>query len=311
VAIEEGAVITSMIERDMIYYAGQEVHLQYQPCNGVRSKTYLSSGQALRSGLGPRCLRSDPLVKLEWQLRGIQIGLSKKDIYRLDMASAFINKLLSSAKQSEHAGRLLFAEESYSTALPFDPFGLKYINRHGVPLMCQREQNLSFHGSLVRLFDADIGLGWNHLLFPLALILIPTAYGVIHLSALHEMFPTTIERALWKASCFTLIGFTWLTFLSTVSLLPSVTLFGFIGNRGNSWSSGSRGRMRATVWRYMSFTIRVLIFEVPFGILLAATILYCAARVFVVVESFISLRHVPTGVYLTPPTNFMGYIPHL
>jgi hypothetical protein len=29
------------------------------------------------------------------------------------------------------------------------------------------------------------------------------------------------------------------------------------------------------------------------------------------VESFISLRHVPIGVYQTPPTNFMGYIPHL
>jgi hypothetical protein len=45
--------------------------------------------------------------------------------------------------------------------------------------------------------------------------------------------------------------------------------------------------------------------------LFAALLLYIAARVFVVVESFISLRHVPIGVYKTPDVNFMGYIPHL
>jgi hypothetical protein len=43
----------------------------------------------------------------------------------------------------------------------------------------------------------------------------------------------------------------------------------------------------------------------------AITLLYIAARLFIVVESFISLRHVPIGVYQTPDTNFMSYIPHL
>lgn len=36
-----------------------------------------------------------------------------------------------------------------------------------------------------------------------------------------------------------------------------------------------------------------------------------AARVYIVVESFISLRHVPIGVYQTPDSNFMDYVPHL
>jgi hypothetical protein len=38
---------------------------------------------------------------------------------------------------------------------------------------------------------------------------------------------------------------------------------------------------------------------------------YCVARVFLIVESFISLRHVPIEVYQTPTSNFMSYIPHL
>jgi len=43
----------------------------------------------------------------------------------------------------------------------------------------------------------------------------------------------------------------------------------------------------------------------------AGTLLYIGARVFIVVESFISLRRVPIVVYQTPTTNFMGYIPPL
>jgi hypothetical protein len=46
-------------------------------------------------------------------------------------------------------------------------------------------------------------------------------------------------------------------------------------------------------------------------IFVSAVLLYVAARLFIVVESFISLRHVPIGVYRTPNTNFMSYIPHL
>ncbi|TGO19359.1 hypothetical protein BPAE_0343g00040 [Botrytis paeoniae] len=38
---------------------------------------------------------------------------------------------------------------------------------------------------------------------------------------------------------------------------------------------------------------------------------YAAARMYLVVESFISLRHVPIGVYQTPELNVMGNIPHI
>jgi hypothetical protein len=38
---------------------------------------------------------------------------------------------------------------------------------------------------------------------------------------------------------------------------------------------------------------------------------YLFARVYIVVESFVSLRRVPIGVYQAPVINFMNYIPHL
>lgn len=46
-------------------------------------------------------------------------------------------------------------------------------------------------------------------------------------------------------------------------------------------------------------------------ILSSIVLVYCFARVYIVIESFISLRHVPIGVYQTPSLDFMSYIPHL
>jgi hypothetical protein len=40
-------------------------------------------------------------------------------------------------------------------------------------------------------------------------------------------------------------------------------------------------------------------------------ILYLAARIYLVAESFLSLRNVPIGVYQTPYLNVMGLIPHI
>lgn len=157
---------------------------------------------------------------------------------------------------------------------------------------------------------------WDFPLLVLGLILIPTAYGGIHLSALHEMFPTAIERALWKASCFTLIGFTGSALLLIGSLAAPVIKYDLDSaraKRARSSSTGLRGSMRAPAWAgYKWYEVLFLgLLWISFGLLLADIILCFAARIFVVVESFISLRHVPIGVYQTPPTNFMGYIPHL
>ncbi len=154
VAVEERAVITSKIEPDMIYYGGEEIGLQYHPCNSVQSEMYLSSGQALRSGLGPRCIPADP--QPVGRPDGFNIGLSEKDIRRLDMAGAFINNILSSADQNEESRRLLLKEEAYSTTVPFDPLETKYINPHGTPLIYANEKKI--FPFLVLYFGSSLGI---------------------------------------------------------------------------------------------------------------------------------------------------------
>lgn len=38
---------------------------------------------------------------------------------------------------------------------------------------------------------------------------------------------------------------------------------------------------------------------------------YVLARVSIIIESFISLRHATIGVYETPDLDIMGYVPHI
>ena len=56
-----------------------------------------------------------------------------------------------------------------------------------------------------------------------------------------------------------------------------------------------------------NLNVLVKLFAVPiFSIALA---LYCAARAFIVVEAFISLRSLPADAYKTP--NWTAWLPHL
>ena len=53
-----------------------------------------------------------------------------------------------------------------------------------------------------------------------------------------------------------------------------------------------------------------VIFLVIYSAIIGLWLAYIAARLFIVVEVFISLRSVPIGVYQTPDLNFMYYVPH-
>jgi hypothetical protein len=53
--------------------------------------------------------------------------------------------------------------------------------------------------------------------------------------------------------------------------------------------------------------------QVRFKLSIVASIgvIYVAPRIYIVAESFLSLRYVPIGVYQTPDFNVMGLIPHI
>jgi hypothetical protein len=111
-----------------------------------------------------------------------------------------------------------------------------------------------------------------------------SAYGGLHLSAWDDYFPTATERWLWIA-CSLATGaagvFLALFFLATQKVKAFESLEHFIKNN------------KAVKWTLAS----------------VVTPMFILARVFIVVEAFISLRRAPEGIYQTP--EWSNYLPHL
>ena len=117
-----------------------------------------------------------------------------------------------------------------------------------------------------------------------ALPLFSAAYGGVHLAAWNFVYPTAVEQVLWKCCCIiTLCGclvvYGWIRFPHGVTLPDRV------------------GKLRLP----LQWLLYVLALAVSFVVL--------AARIAIVIESFISIRKVPSGVYATVP--WVEHIPHL
>lgn len=119
------------------------------------------------------------------------------------------------------------------------------------------------------------------------LLILPAAYGGLHLMALgYYKFPTNVEQLLWKLSSIDIIA--------TMPVFFILTGFGrFVSRRfmenesvtDNSWAT---------------------CYKLPGHAMILA---YGLSRAYIVVESFISLRAVPIGIYLIPP--WVQMIPHI
>lgn len=111
-----------------------------------------------------------------------------------------------------------------------------------------------------------------------------SAYGGLHLSAWNDYFPTQTERWLWIA-CALATGASGvilaLFFLATQKIRAFENLEHFIRNN-----------------RKVKWTGAFLI-----------TPLFITARVYIVLEAFISLRRAPEDIYKTP--EWSNYFPHL
>lgn len=118
-------------------------------------------------------------------------------------------------------------------------------------------------------FEFFLALIKNAKMLCLALVLLPAVYGGIHLTAWGFESPSRVESLLWKISCLLVMS-------SVIILLLSV-------HRTATFVLNARALI---LW-----------------------VLYTAPRIFLVVESFISLRHVPIGVYAAVP--WVQNIPHI
>ncbi|PON30792.1 hypothetical protein TGAM01_v200212 [Trichoderma gamsii] len=136
---------------------------------------------------------------------------------------------------------------------------------------------------------------WAPGLLVLALAM-PLAYGGIHLSVWNFEFPSGTERLLWRIASIGIAATSLVLFavgLGMKILLELVKALVEI-------VSGRRQSRRQ--WREVGESIYPCM-----GAL--AVLFYALARVYIVVESFVSLRHVPIGVYLTP--SWLQMMPHV
>ena len=141
-------------------------------------------------------------------------------------------------------------------------------------------------------------------------------YGGLHLAAWKGHFPSNLERIMWIASALSIVGWTPFFVLSkflSVFLLRWVTDH-FAEERNKAWNPDvdlNDLRVHKSVLVYLGsrrkwgwFVVYLLL--ISLGIILFSC--WAAARYYLVVESFASLRNLPIGIYDT--VSWVTYIPH-
>ena len=194
---------------------------------------------------------------------------------------------------------------------------------HQSTYMCERMVNLSI--SVDYSDDAFIPLRvWfgTRAAFVLWLILLTSSYAAIHYTALSVHFPTYLEHQSWQASSFVF-------FVSSAIALSYITLeamAAFVSHNrrareirearemreiGRPWfcltplllKLSSMDTHLSTHRRRINPQVLIIqLFAWPFALA------YIAARLYIVVEAFVSLRRVPLVVYTT--VDWATYLPH-
>ncbi|KAM0714818.1 hypothetical protein Q7P37_009282 [Cladosporium fusiforme] len=117
-----------------------------------------------------------------------------------------------------------------------------------------------------------------------------TVYGAIHMAGWNDSFPTSVEMWFWRASAAYLVfsGLLW-AFINLLDFLSgSVWLYWY------EILAGDRPRRSHSL---------------IFGLCILGGSLYVVARVYLVVEAFISLRALPAATYASPA--WILTVPHL
>jgi hypothetical protein len=118
-------------------------------------------------------------------------------------------------------------------------------------------------------------------------------YGGVHMVAWGWPFPSYSEEIMWKLSCF-LIVFT----VPALVLLLGFAVFLEKADESTEWRTSNEGFCTGSV-RFDMFLL-IMLFILGLGFLFA--------RVFIIVESFISLRRAAVGVFVSP--EWVELFPH-
>lgn len=285
-------------EDDRIYTINQkdfDMHMDtvYELPEGSETEGFLQSGKSYH-GIGPGLIYSSTSYlpdNAEWAI-GIETR-KRKEVFQLK------NRL-----RVEMGSKLLHRWESIAPLLPRVQNSAKYLvgssseTRLRERLNCPEKENLVLPRAknLDLSSSTTISGAFSNLLATLQgrhgdmtsgllLFLLPAIYGAIHLSAWTFQFPTAIEHKLWKIAC-----------LDLVASLPVFLIGSFAREVGTNGVQFTQGDMAMLSW----FGLLFLVVNIP------ATVV---ARTYLVVESFISLRRVPVGVYATVPWS--DWVPHI
>ncbi|ETS78239.1 hypothetical protein PFICI_10301 [Pestalotiopsis fici W106-1] len=127
-------------------------------------------------------------------------------------------------------------------------------------------------------------------------VLLPAIYGGVHLAVWRAAYPTVVEHIMWRTACIVIMtGLPVLLVLCAVFYLVMV-IPSILERR-------QPDERRHGLDIYFPMAIVVVC------IAAAAMLLLISARCFVIVESFISLRSAPIGVYWTPA--WIQMLPHV
>jgi hypothetical protein len=147
-------------------------------------------------------------------------------------------------------------------------------------------------------------------LFWLMLVALPMVYGSVHLAAWNFGFPSRVEQIMWRVACIiiasgifgSLMAFGIIFITAMAVYLAGCYIF------GDDWTLEVIDKVG--VWMKSLSPIYGLLGMVAILLLtLGFVALYFGSRLFVIVESFISIRRLPVGVFVT--VHWANYIPHL
>lgn len=190
-----------------------------------------------------------------------------------------------------------------SKVLLLQPFADTALHGFGDRLICDRAHNWSPIEVLATPWSA------GHLILSAAFGLSTVFYAGIHSLADEALFPVERERNWWIHSCAVLF-FVTILFPVAANIVDGqyrskfktgADFYSYRQKAVRKWMSVYQvWAMCKPVWRIVSVP-GVVIFVV----------LYISSRGFIIVESFISLRYVPLGVYQTPNITYAGFVPHI
>ncbi|KAI4146409.1 MAG: hypothetical protein L6R39_003469, partial [Caloplaca ligustica] len=298
-------------------------------------RRWLPPGKLRRSSISFCCL--------------LKISLSRKDIHRWELAGTALYDEHRTANARVHevqrfvdiSGPVGSSHHAYFVSHTASTASSVLEEMYAVDPGEADRPVLVLQGIYRRLAN-NVGFRWTSTLA--ALVTTAFLYAALHLALWNYQFPTTAEKLLWRISASTLLAIPTLLFsgLCTSAMYKRIAAIVLVAqSKRRAKQQRTPDRRPGSIncppvavpnlninaeeapttaptsnenddihsdFRYPTDTESILVALGAFGVYLVA-LLYLLARSFIIVESFLSLRHVPIGVYAG--VGWSKYIPHL